>query len=413
MQLQVFGKEIEFNPNTLEPCCKARMPEVDKFMSLCFQVTYRCNLQCQYCFVPSYPHKNQEDMTLEVAKKAINNFAKKGCTIGFFGGEPLLNFSLIHDIVNYTKQKSSHVTTNGTLINMTMAKFFKEHNFSYILSLEGNEETHNASRPHKTEKNSFQLSMQGLEILKQFYPESPIPLTLRSTYTLDDKALDLVARLKFLNDFVEKGYATHVSVEPATGIASFHDMGKVDKEFYKTQYFQAAQWCLAYYREKGKLPRYHHLTYFIEKIIIPQICKITECGPGKGYASIATDGTIFPCHREEVESIGHVNTGIDKKKQRQWLDNTYFQKEQCSSCWNRNFCGGGCRVNAYLANGDIQKPSQAECFFKKLYTKMVIWFWTSLSQPEKALLKTRAELMKTKNELRKWKPQQRITSCKM
>lgn len=393
MKLKLKEKEIEFNLDSLEPFVVANELKhieckvcPDKFQQICLQTTYRCNLACKYCFVNEYSHNIMPDMKIETAVEAIEKYGRKDCGISFFGGEPLLNWDLMFQVIEKYPNKRFSLTSNLTNLTIEMIEKMKNHGFSFIVSMDGDEKTHNKSRPHKKEENSYQMTLENLELMHEIYGKT-LPVTLRATFA-KDMDVNILDRIKHLNTFVEQGIVRHVSVEPATGSPEFQqeNFTKQDKDFFQEQYYGIAEYFLSYFREKGRFPRFHHFNYPIQKTLITGNKKLTECGAAKGYISIATNGDIYPCHREETIKIGNIKTGIDTKEQEKWLENRYTSKEKCNKCWCKNFCGGGCRANAYIAHKDIQKPSETDCWFFQARIKAVLWLWSNLSKPEKLFL---------------------------
>lgn len=398
MKIEIKGKEIDFNPETLEPFIFAKEKKYkkcdvcpDKFHQICLQTTYRCNLACKYCFVEEYSHKKNMDMKIEIAIKAIDNYSNEKCGVNFFGGEPLLNWDIIYQIIKKYPKKHFATTSNFTNLTEEMIRVMKKYNFSYIVSLDGDEKTHNFNRPHKCNKNSYKMTVNNLNLMHNIY-KSRLPITLRATFD-NTPDVNILKTIKHLNSFIKKGIVKHASVEPASGTEKFQNsFTQKNKDFFQQQYYEIAEYFLETFRKKGYFPRFHHFNYPIEKTLLLRNKKRTECGAGKGYVSVSTNGDIYPCHREETPKIGNVNTGLNKTEQEKWLENRYINKEICNECWARNFCGGGCRTNAYIKNKNILKPSETGCFFMKARTKAVLWLWNQLSKPEILFLQMRMQI---------------------
>ena len=286
MKLKTKNKNINFDPANLDTVrgwedCKnnCNLDEKNKFLHICLNITSRCNLKCSYCFAQHYV-RTTKDMTWETAKKAIEKFTiPNKLSIGFFGGEPLLNWELIYTIIKKYPKGKYAITSNLTNLQEDMAKEMVKANFSYIVSLEGNEKTHNLSRPGKG-INSYQKTINNLSLLYNIQG-SVLPCTLRSTFDNIREKLDLVRRIEFLNTFVENKIVQHISVEPATGTPLFKGLSKEDKEFYQEEYYKVAAYFLQYYREKAAFPRFHHFNYPIERILLKKgFLKKNECGAG-------------------------------------------------------------------------------------------------------------------------------------
>ncbi len=375
------------------------MPSLSpKVKKVVINVTHSCNLACRYCFVRNYYEDQVTTIDPDVAYKAlIDMFGKEEqIQTGFFGGEPLLVFSTVRSIVRLVEHENKRrgfdrtrfsVTTNATRISKYVADFLKNHNFSMIVSLDGDETTHNEMRPFKdTTHNSYRETMGGLKVLRDSgYPMQRI--TLRSTFT--GSGVDLVGRLDFLNTLVAKGLAGHCSVEPACltesaclevdeYLRSF-DRDRMEAEFAH-EYHQAAIWYVDQIKE-GKKPHFHQIDKILQRVYYG-IHSATECGGGKGYFGVSPDGTITACHREHGSKIGHINYGIDEELRAKWLDNRLYARNKCPKCPIRYICGGGCRMDSIVLVNDIRTPPDVVCWFKMTWFKECAWILSQLTKQQ-------------------------------
>ena len=423
--IEIRGKSFFYDENSMmlwqmdkslleqlnkDSLCMAEAPYWDAFGEikfkgyLVFQATYACNLACNYCFVKHHYIDHENSISLQTCIDAVKayqaNYLKNGVHVGWFGGEPTMNWETIYQFTEWVKKESKnnpdcfkkssfHITTNATLITEEMAEYFAANNFSFIISLDGNEEEHNNARPYANANanNSWKDTMRGLEFVANAFKKAgkQNPITLRSTF--DKNGCDLVARLKFLNKLMYDGKAGHVSIEPsclAESCARNSFEGLTEAEIiakFQEQYFKAADWFLAEVKA-GRKPSFHHFTMPLQRIYEREPAP-TECGAGKGYLSIGPKGKVSACHREHESVIGNMYEGIDKTRQAAWFDNRYFNRIGCNDCWMRNFCGGGCRCNSALLYKNLQQPSSIECIFKEMQTKAVIWLMSEMSEKER------------------------------
>lgn len=364
---------------------------------LILESTYNCNLACRYCYVRHVIPDRAENMEFETAKRAIDMLLLKSgqrqVHIGFFGGEPFMNWELVIEVIRYLKSLRTQtkfnfgITTNGTLIDSERAKFLRDNNFGMIVSLDGHEKTHNNNRPMKDGGNSFRATMGGLETLKKVgFPMQRI--TLRSTYTAD--GIDLVERIAFLNELADKGYAGNVSVEPIVLSESACAGADKDSELMfkyddldvdlRGEYVKASEWCIERINE-GKGFLFHHYKIFMQRLLYA-IHSPSECGAGKGYMSIDPNGTIYACHRGAGTEIGSLDTGIDEEKRAKWIDNRYYNRPQCQRCMIRNICGGGCRYDSIMFHKNIRVPSKYGCWFKRVFFEEALWILSQISREQ-------------------------------
>lgn len=385
-------------------------PSAKAIPAITLNVTYKCPTACLYCFVKNYGCNEGQDMTFETAIKAIHMLTPENAVpnVGFFGGEPLMNFPLIEKVVLYVEklyaeleakyvdniskisdegkkaemklwhsiycQKPTfNLTTCGTPIieNHRIADFLfsGKHNFNFIVSLDGAEELHNKYRPGKDGRNSFQGAMEFLKEAKRLGFKGHI--ALRGTFTRED--IQLVKRVEFLNNLVKGGYAQSVSVEPMVlgentegGYLSFRkdDINELAKE-----YIELSNWVVD--RLNNDLPAWFYHFQVPGSRIWYRTPYITECGAGKigGYFTIEPNGDIAACHRTAHSNIGNITYGIDLKKSECWQDNTITNKERCSRCIWRFVCGGGCRATAIDCGYPITGTNPVMCSieYAKIY----------------------------------------------
>lgn len=387
---------------------------------LCFQTTYACNLCCKYCFVQAHYADQSNSIDLKTCLDAVDEYQPngrfQGYNVGFFGGEPLLNWEVIFQLTeelqnriedqkkingewnkknaqkrNINYRNSFHITTNGTLITEPIADFCAMHGFSFIVSIDGDEKTHNDARPYKNSaSNSFKDTLRGLSFLKEAYirHKKNNPTTLRSTF--DKGGVNLVQRLEYLNNLMYTGYGSHVSIEPSSlgeGCANETFEKQTAEELraqFQEEYWKAADWFLKEIQE-GRKPSFHHFEMPWQRLYDRDMA-VSECGASKGYLSIGPKGKICACHREHESEIGDLyDGGINPLKQREWEDNRIYARKNCMDCYQRYLCGGGCRCNSKLLGKDISLPSWVECVFWDIRNQPVFWLMTQLTDKQKRL----------------------------
>ena len=364
--------------------------------SLVLEATHACNLACQYCFVRNYNPEQAGMMTMDVARRAIDMIPPgRPLSVGFFGGEPLLNWKLIQGVVEYVSQlaekrqvtKGFHVTTNAILLDGERIRFLDENGFSMIVSLDGPEAIHNALRPAKTANvNSHAATLANVRKLKGT-AQLRQRTTLRSTFT--GLGSDLVARLEYLNGLVWDGCASHVSVEPCSlnetaclRLPDGHPLAITPAHFdaLTQDYHAAAQWYVTQVRA-GKRPAFHHFMKPLERMLYT-LHAPSECGAGCGYLAVDPTGNIYGCHRESKSLIGHLDTGIDEELRAKWKDNRLYGRPACMACALKYVCGGGCRLDSLERHDDIHRPDETGCFFKRRMFEESLWILCELG-PEK------------------------------
>ena len=266
-------------------------------MSLVLEASNDCNFACKYCFAREYCHSKQ-NMTVGIAVQAINHLLghakqdKHGWySIGFFGGEPLMNWNMIESIVPFAlgffnQRVGMGVTTNGSLIDMQKAEFMVKNNFSFIFSLDGPQELHDEFRVHKSGTGTFESTFKGLECLKQAGGAGR--LTLRASYVPGH--VHLMERAIYLNDLCDAGYGAGVAIEPIciteSHCVQHEQQGFTAEDAQKLEpdYMAIADWGIE--RLKAGLPfRFRNITGILERLLYTQH-NACECFTGDTRISI-------------------------------------------------------------------------------------------------------------------------------
>ena len=336
-------------------------------------VTEDCNCRCKYCFVEG---KNPCSLTPKLARKAVDFLIRhsgKQTELGIllFGGEPLLEFDLLREIVNYSQNTTSKtdksitfsLTTNGTLMTEPMMEFFAENNIRYLLSIDGDKPTHDTHRPLFGGGSSFALVAQKLPLMKRYQPWQGARVTPMP---------DTVHRLKHdiqtlfelgINQFII-GMATGVTW-PEEKCSIFVEQMKGICKFYVEQVRKKAPIRLTLF-EKGDLDEENE----------DHTCD-WGCGAGRGRIGINTHGEIFGCGRfvglnnlEGTLPLGDIINGFTYPENRaQLLDDSAWKRIDCIHCNYRNRCNAGCPAVNYGATGSIYSPPYEECQSTRVYAE--------------------------------------------
>ena len=343
--------------------------------ALCLHVSHTCNLNCEYCFASQGKyHGDRALMSLEVGKRAIdflveNSGTRKNLEVDFFGGEPLMNWNTVKDIVAYArsieKEKNKNfrftLTTNGMLIDDDVIEFANKEMHNVVLSLDGRKEVHDHLRKTVNGKGSYDIIVPKFQDFvrrrgdKGYY--------IRGTFTHNN--VDFTEDIFHMADL---GF-TELSMEPVVCspndpyALTYDDLPKIFR-----QYEILAEYMLE--REKqGKPITFYH--YMIDLTGGPCIYKrISGCGSGTEYMAVTPWGDLYPCHQfvgDEKYLLGNIYDGVTNKEiQNEFkMCNAYARKE-CKDCWAKLYCSGGCAANAYHATGSVTGVYEYGCeLFKK------------------------------------------------
>ncbi len=368
--------------------------------SICLNVAHICNLACPYCFASGGSYKGNEAlMTLEVGKRAIDflfekSYGRKIVEVDFFGGEPLLNFQLIKDVVAYGEIKAKEfkkaikwsMTTNGVLLDKKVCEFLQKHNIGTVLSIDGRKEVHDKYRYFKNKSGSYDQVVNNYQRFKEYSDD----YVARGTFTKAN--LDFYEDVKVLKNL---GFE-HLSMEPVIG----GDLTYDDLESIRESYAILAKKYLNWIKEDKPLDFFH---FNINLKGGPCIYKrITACGAGFEYLAITPLGDIFPCHQlieNKDYRIGNIIDGsFNDDISRNFQNINIYTKEKCSNCWARFFCSGGCHSNNLKYGGDLYSPDDLSCETQKIRLETAIYVQAQklLNEISKNNFKTSDKITKDK-----------------
>ena len=343
--------------------------------ALCLHIAHTCNLNCEYCFASQGKYNGKRAlMTLEVGKKALdflieNSGSHHNLEVDFFGGEPLMNFTVIKDLVKYAREKEKiynknfrfTLTTNGLLINDDVIEFANKEMHNVVLSLDGRKEVHDKLRKTIDGKGSYDIIIPKFK--KFVEKRKNMNYYIRGTFTHNN--------VDFVNDILHMANLgfTELSMEPVVCAPNEpYALTKKDIEIVKQQYEKLAKIMLERNRQGNGFTFYH---FMLDLEHGPCIYKrISGCGSGTEYLAVTPWGDLYPCHQfvgNENFKLGNIYDGITNNEitEKFKLCNAYA-RPKCKDCWAKLYCSGGCSANSYNATGDITGIYEFGCdLFKK------------------------------------------------
>lgn len=373
-ELKAAGKL--FTPDIFAPIANdLKQKTAGVVKALCLHVAHTCNLNCEYCFASQGKYQGERAvMSFEVGKQALdflieNSVGRTNLEVDFFGGEPLMNFDVVKELVAYARSREKEcrknfrftLTTNGILVDDDVIEFSNREMSNVVLSLDGRKEVHDRYRVDYAGNGSWEKIVPKFQKFveargnKNYY--------MRGTFTH--------ANPDFLNDIqqmLDLGF-TELSMEPV--VCGENDPSRLTKEdlaIVMDQYEKLAE--LMHERRKaGKPFTFYH--YMIDLKSGPCIYKrVSGCGSGTEYMAVTPWGDLYPCHQfvgDEKFLLGNIWDGVTNHEvQQEFASCNVYARPECHDCWAKLYCSGGCAANAYHATGSIKGIYKDGCeLFRK------------------------------------------------
>ena len=365
-----------FAPDTFEPMAnKLKEKTAGVVKALCLHIAHTCNLNCSYCFASQGKyHGDRAVMSYEVGKQALdflvaNSGTRHNLEVDFFGGEPLMNFQVVKDLVAYArsieKEKGKNfrftLTTNGVLVDDDVIEWANRECSNVVLSLDGRKDVHDRFRVDFAGNGSWEKIVPKFQKFvearggKDYY--------MRGTFTHANPDF-----LEDIKQMLDLGF-NELSMEPV--VCAKDDPSALtdeDMQLVMKQYEDLATLMLERDKEGRPFTFYH---YMIDLTGGPCIYKrISGCGSGTEYMAVTPWGDLYPCHQfvgEERFKLGDIWNGVTNKEiQGEFAACNVYAHPECRDCWARLYCSGGCAANAYHATGSVTGVYEDGC---KLFRK--------------------------------------------
>ncbi len=360
--------------------------------ALCLHIAHDCNLACKYCFAEEGEyHGRRAIMSFDVGKKALdflieNSGNRINLEVDFFGGEPLMNWEVVKELVRYgrslekphNKKFRFTLTTNGVLLNDEILEFVNKEMANVVLSIDGRKEVHDFMRPHRGGQGSYD------EIVSKFKKvaksRNQMNYYVRGTFTRHN--LDFGEDVKHLADL---GFQ-QISVEPVVADEKEeYALQESDLAIMKEEYDKLAIELLKRQKEGNGVNFFH---YMIDLEGGPCVAKrLSGCGSGTEYLAVTPWGDFYPCHQfvgQEEFLMGNVNEGILNTKIRDHFKScNVYAKEKCKDCFAKFYCSGGCAANSYNFTGNINGAYELGCELQRKRIECAIMIKAALASEEK------------------------------
>lgn len=356
--------------------------------AMCLHVAHDCNMNCAYCFGDKGAFEGIRCLlSLETGKKAIDfllthSGSRRNLEIDFFGGEPLMNFDVVKELVKYGRETEGQygknirftITTNGILLDDDKIKYINENMDNVILSIDGRPEVNDRMRKTVNGKGTYDIITKNY---KNFVSKREGTYYVRGTFTRYN--LDFAQDVKHL---LNLGFS-NVSVEPVVTDSKYdYAIRDEDIDTILSEYDRLSDMYIKN-AEEGKPFDFFHFNVDLNQG--PCVLKrISGCGAGTEYVAVSPEGDIYPCH-QFVGNTAYRLGNLDDKKFENRLYDTFnkahiYNKSDCVECWAKFYCSGGCHANAMNTNGDIMKPYKLGCEMEKKRVECAIGIQAVLSE---------------------------------
>jgi uncharacterized protein len=359
--------------------------------AMCLHAAHDCNLRCRYCFADTGEYNGPRGlMPAETGKLALdflidNSGSRKNLEVDFFGGEPMMNLPAVKEIVEYGRElEKKHdkvfkftITTNGMNLKEDMLPYLNAEFDNIVISVDGRQQTHDNMRPCPNGAGSFEKILPAAKMLadsrhqQQYY--------VRGTFTAHN--LDFSDDVLFLAD---QGFE-QVSIEPV--VAAYEVDYAITEQHIETIFDEYEKLAREYLKRRADGRWFNFFHFMLDLDDGPCVSKrLSGCGAGSEYIAVAPDGSIYPCHQFVGNGeylMGNVhNATFNRAMQARFGENTVLTKEECSDCWCKFFCSGGCAANSLNFAGDISKAYELGCSLQKKRMECALAIWAEEKQAE-------------------------------
>lgn len=369
-------------------------------------LSQNCNLACTYCYMENNgSNARRMLMNREQAFQAVDHLIKRSgrrrnLQVTFFGGEPLLNFQRIKEVVEYCKEAELkynkkfifELITNGTLLDGEIADFVIENDMLLFVSLDGWKEMHNRQRPSIDGKDYHERILRNAIRMDREYKKRKSKYTVKVRANLTPEFCDVKAVVDFLEShgFTTIGISVIQDLPYSEGqtpgalsVEQLEELTEVENRRWETEFERIKQ---------GK-----RIGPYARKMLRKMISSMSRycatmgirCGVGRNTNAVDVDGNIYPCHRYvnmKEYILGNTKGGMDPRKTiRYYRKLIEATRRTCSKCWIRQFCAGGCPWERSSPDGTICDPLPTECDYRRQSVEKTLWFRKELRKAKPKL----------------------------
>lgn len=342
--------------------------------NITLEVNQRCNLRCKYCYLGE---KNEKKMSYDTGCKALDiGFAETKkhrdhkLSVSFIGGEPLLDFQLIKQLVEYCDQKNKSlnyeivysITTNATITSMEIADFLCEKDFMIKISIDGSKTVNDINRVNVSGVGVYDQISKNISFFKDIQE--------RSNYLV--QVTNVITGNNYFHYFDSLKYLTHdlgfKAIDTAIDIS--YDWSEEQIKIIE----QNVQLSFDYYVEaffKGE--GFEWSLFQVLADMEKKTVKFFACGAGIINSYVRTDGSVLPCsgYLDKSVELGNTKDGIIKEKVDFYRQIESIENEKCKNCEIYDLClEKTCVLQNLAICKDMNTPIPVMCARRKYLYKL-------------------------------------------
>lgn len=381
------------------------LPENFPLQSIVLNVTNQCNLSCSYCYEfgedkIATPDGKKKFMNWDTAQASVDYlFTESGdrpsVHITFFGGETLMNFPLMKQVVAYARRRAAELgrnvefslTTNATLLSSTIIEFLTENGIGVTVSMDGTREMQDKFRIFSNGKGSYDIIRPKVEELISKHRSRPVGARV----TMTSAAMDVRKIYQHLKH--ELGFHEVAFAPVTTSPDRLYSIGEPGMDSVLEQFSALAD----EYLEHALRGEHHGFSNVSDTLaeLHQGVNKSLPCGAGLGMVGVGPSGDIAPCHRfvdSDEHVLGNIATGIDHQKRNEFLGRGNIDtKYDCHTCWARPLCAGGCHHEAFVRYGDTGHANLHYCDWIRTWTNKCLEIYAAIAEKNPSFLQHFAE----------------------
>jgi len=376
------------------------LPEQFPLQSIVLNVTNQCNLSCSYCYEfgedkIATPEGKKKFMDWETASASVDYLFKESgerasVHITFFGGETLMNFPLMKQVVAYARQRAEDqgrkvefsLTTNATLLSSSIIEFLTEHGIGVTVSMDGTREMQDKFRIFSNGKGSYDIIRPKVQELIAKHRSRPVGARV----TMTSGAMDVRKIYQHLKH--ELGFHEVAFAPVTTAPDRLYSIGDSGMDRVLAQFNELAD----EYLEHALRGEHHGFSNVSDTLaeLHQGVNKSLPCGAGLGMVGVGPSGDIAPCHRfvdSDEHVLGNITTGIDPEKRAEFLVRGNIDtKYDCHTCWARPLCAGGCHHEAFVRYGDTGHANLHYCDWIRGWTNKCLEIYGAIAEKNPSFL---------------------------